>query len=677
MAQRMNMSSFSDIKSSQTKNYVNLDFLDEHLPGSQTNLNASNGNPSSSDASYILSSFTEPVSRSETPPPQHERSKHAPMNYSQTSFHSETLPAVNPTADLLEGFFSPSVSRPLDVTTVEPLTRSHGHKPSIETSYILSSTDSPADLRDGALAELIDMGFPIEGANMALDSTGSGHDIDGAISFLMSEAHDESKVATHSSHIHKHKNHMDKEEDFGTVMNDLSNEFISRASILFRSGKKKIREGIELYKHQQYEKADNQPAWMKNQATYKAQSQSVAGGDDEQELLPEDIRNITEHQRERDRAFRRDREYTFDNKTEKRKKQAPVLPPHRKSKVKVPSREQSELHDVTAAAAPALDEKNNQSLVDITGNSLPPVSSTLVDSSALSYSVESAYTTEKSRAAESFKVGDFPKALSFYQSALDALPEGHALRIIMLSNISTVYEKLGNAKDQLAFSVKGLDQIASICPDFSGMTDIKIEKDKSLSLFWIKLLSRKAEALEHLEKFRDSLDSYNQLLSHGVSNKSIMDGRKRCMDVLHPRPRKKAMPKSARVNSKMPDTYDTMKRVQEKERLEEREENERFILHDEVEGILEHWIHGNENNIRALLAGLHEVLWPELNWKPVSMSDLVLDKKVKIVYMKAVSRVHPDKIGREVNTERKMIANNVFITLNEAWEKYKEANNIQ
>lgn len=59
------------------------------------------------------------------------------------------------------------------------------------------------------------------------------------------------------------------------------------------------------------------------------------------------------------------------------------------------------------------------------------------------------------------------------------------------------------------------------------------------------------------------------------------------------------------------------------------------------------------------------------------MTDLVLDKKVKITYLKAVAKVHPDKLGNNVTTEQKMIANGVFITINEAWETYKKMNNIK
>ena len=54
------------------------------------------------------------------------------------------------------------------------------------------------------------------------------------------------------------------------------------------------------------------------------------------------------------------------------------------------------------------------------------------------------------------------------------------------------------------------------------------------------------------------------------------------------------------------------------------------------------------------------------------LTDLVLDNKVKIYYMKAVAKTHPDKINSNESTENKMIANGVFITLNEAWEHLRK-----
>jgi hypothetical protein len=56
------------------------------------------------------------------------------------------------------------------------------------------------------------------------------------------------------------------------------------------------------------------------------------------------------------------------------------------------------------------------------------------------------------------------------------------------------------------------------------------------------------------------------------------------------------------------------------------------------------WRLRREGNIRALLPSLDMVLWPELEWTPISLSELVTPAQVKVRYMKAINKVHPDKV---------------------------------
>lgn len=105
-------------------------------------------------------------------------------------------------------------------------------------------------------------------------------------------------------------------------------------------------------------------------------------------------------------------------------------------------------------------------------------------------------------------------------------------------------------------------------------------------------------------------------------------------------------------------------------------DDEKFALHDQVEARLTAWKGGKADNLRALLQSLDTVLWPEAGWKKVGMSDLVMPNKVKINYMKAIAKVHPDKIPQDATTEQRMISGAVFSTLNEAWDKFKSDNNL-
>ncbi|KAK0447672.1 hypothetical protein EV421DRAFT_1901042 [Armillaria borealis] len=105
----------------------------------------------------------------------------------------------------------------------------------------------------------------------------------------------------------------------------------------------------------------------------------------------------------------------------------------------------------------------------------------------------------------------------------------------------------------------------------------------------------------------------------------------------------------------------------------EAEDNEKYELKDVVDGKLLAWKGGKETNIRALIASLDTVLWPELGLQKTSIAELVMPAQVKIRYTKAIAKLHPDKLNPNNSTlEQRMIANGVFGTLNEAWNAFKQ-----
>jgi len=81
----------------------------------------------------------------------------------------------------------------------------------------------------------------------------------------------------------------------------------------------------------------------------------------------------------------------------------------------------------------------------------------------------------------------------------------------------------------------------------------------------------------------------------------------------------------------------------------EAEDRAKHKLKDAVDARLSSWKQGKEGNIRALLASLDMVLWEEMvksdrKAVKVGMHELVMPAQVKMKYMKAVARVHPDKV---------------------------------
>jgi len=86
----------------------------------------------------------------------------------------------------------------------------------------------------------------------------------------------------------------------------------------------------------------------------------------------------------------------------------------------------------------------------------------------------------------------------------------------------------------------------------------------------------------------------------------------------------------------------TRKRDREKKR--EAEEAERLENEDKVNAQISVWKTGKDKNLRALLGSLELILWPGVQWKGVMMSELLDPKKCKLTYMKAIAKVHPDKV---------------------------------
>jgi len=127
------------------------------------------------------------------------------------------------------------------------------------------------------------------------------------------------------------------------------------------------------------------------------------------------------------------------------------------------------------------------------------------------------------------------------------------------------------------------------------------------------------------------------------------------------------------VKSVVPVPTQALNRVREANQAAEAEDQARHELKDQVESRLAAWKNGKETNIRALIASLDTVLWPELGWQKVGMHELVTPAQVKIRYTKAIAKLHPDKLNVNNTTlEQRMIANGVFGSLNDAWNAFKQ-----
>ncbi|KKZ68924.1 hypothetical protein EMCG_00095 [[Emmonsia] crescens] len=298
----------------------------------------------------------------------------------------------------------------------------------------------------------------------------------------------------------------------------------------------------------------------------------------------------------------------------------------------------------------------------------------------------------RQKGSEAFKRGDYASAHTLYSTALSQLPDKHPITIILLCNRALTELKIGEPKS----AIKDADAAMAIIGPSRGESE-KIdlgngEPCKDMKEFFGKALMRKAEALEQLERWPEAAKIWRDAVEAGHGGSTSIQGRNRCekaAGINQPtsrtstpvastrpaQPRKPATP-AARPIRHHAKPAEAVSRLRAANEAADRADNEKFALSDSVEARITAWKGGRQDNLRALLASLDTVLWPDAAWKKISMAELILPNKVKIQYMKGIAKVHPDKIPVSATTEQKMIAGAVFSTLNEAWDKFKMENGL-
>lgn len=284
-----------------------------------------------------------------------------------------------------------------------------------------------------------------------------------------------------------------------------------------------------------------------------------------------------------------------------------------------------------------------------------------------------------------FKRGDYASAHSSYTTSLSAVPPTHPLVIVLLTNRALTALKTGEPKqavDDADAALKligpgnGQDEVVAVRGE-SGQDENRDMKD-----LYGKALSRKAEALEQMEKWADASTVW-QLCVEGGGGANAIKGRQRCQNALAPKPKPapkpavKPRPKPSATASLAPTkSSEAVTRLREANDAAAKEDDEKFALSEKVDARVAAWRDGKRDNLRALLGSMDQVLWENSGWKKIGLHELVMANKVKISYMKAIAKTHPDKIPQDANTEMRLIAGLVFSTLNESWDKFKAENGL-
>ncbi|KAF2436738.1 hypothetical protein EJ08DRAFT_644362 [Tothia fuscella] len=317
---------------------------------------------------------------------------------------------------------------------------------------------------------------------------------------------------------------------------------------------------------------------------------------------------------------------------------------------------------------------------------IPPTSASALSSSA----------KHRQTGTEAFKRGDYSAAHTHYSSALQALPQSHPVTIIIFCNRALTNLKVGDPKAAISDADTAISIIGVSRGDGEKITVGGNEGEKEMREFFGKAIMRKAEALEHMEKWSEAGVIWKQAVEAGVGGAVSIQGRTRCekaaggggvsgQSTSTSRPAQpKKLPPRPKPASALSDLggapgshqHAAVAKLREANAQAEKADDEKFALTDKVDAMLIEWKGTKSDNLRALLGSLDKILWPEAGWKKVGMADLVMPNKVKIVYMKAIAKVHPDKISQNASVEQRMVSASVFSTLNEAWDKFKADNGL-
>jgi tetratricopeptide (TPR) repeat protein len=296
-------------------------------------------------------------------------------------------------------------------------------------------------------------------------------------------------------------------------------------------------------------------------------------------------------------------------------------------------------------------------------------------------------TSHKSQGNEYYKIGRFAEADSSYSLAIDILPSNHPTLVVVLNNRANARLNTGNGRGavedcsevlRIIFGDVGNTSslIISSGNQGGGGIDLRIIEDDPFPPAFVeinlrdmvgKALGRRAKAYEMGEKWERAGEDWNALLVGGESLcraaggvKLVSEGIMRCRKMttsstvvtpsvtntpLTSKPFKTMSSVPSRPSPATAIVPDAVARLRLANEAASAEDTLKFSLKDSVDTRILAWKAGKETNLRALIASLDNVLWAELGWKTVGMQELITDSQVKVRYVRAIAKVHPDKVS--------------------------------
>jgi tetratricopeptide (TPR) repeat protein len=281
----------------------------------------------------------------------------------------------------------------------------------------------------------------------------------------------------------------------------------------------------------------------------------------------------------------------------------------------------------------------------------------------------------RTKGTEAFKLGQYAEAEAAYTRAITSLPSNHILLTSLYTNRAAARLKTGDSGGAVGDCTTAL-KLMTVEDDMSKLNDI----DESMTWSFngvpgkldlreqaVKALQRRAAGLEATERWDRARIDWERLSglhwpqAQGRVKEEATRSAGRCRTMVNSsnkaatnnpdlssaapsRPPSKPRPRPVQRPSGPSKPSEASIRLKQAEAAQEAEDNEKIQLKDSVDARISNWKGGKEANLRALIASLDTVLWPELGWIKVGMHELVTPSQVKIRYTKAIAKVHPDKV---------------------------------
>ena len=475
----------------------------------------------------------------------------------------------------------------------------------------LKAPHPAAHPQDLAVAELVDMGFSLEKARQALETTESGTDVQVAVGYLLNQAHSESRPQSRprrdgleASNVETERlgsSASQAEKAPADIAAELSTKFLKTAGSFWKQSTKKIQQAVEEFNS---DSDSSQPKWMREPDRKTQPKEDEAGmvrrrrrssaarreasATDEALMLetarPEP-RRPAGRTRFDDSSANTSRDHspavpsrlreglsakpTFVRPQRSPEASRPVLSRaaveeqasqayvssarRRKAPVTPPlSASEPDLLNTTFSPKPALRQPSDLAKPKAPAKTvIRPKAPQRTIPSTSAIALKASHSHREAGNAH-FKRGDYSAAHASYSTALSHLPQNHPITIILLTNRALTSLKVGEPKTAIVAADSAM-KLAGPAKGEGEVVDLGTgDQPKPMREYYGKALMRKAEALEQMERWTDAASVWREAVESGHGGATSIQGRARAERAANPSTKPPIARKAASVPARRP-----------------------------------------------------------------------------------------------------------------------------